>query len=478
MLFNSYIFIFVFFPIVFIGYFTLNKWTSPKLAKLFLIGSSIVFYGYWNVSYVPLILISVVVNFTIGKGIHLFRAQRKIILTIGILFNVALLGYYKYYDFFISSINTFFATNLTLLNLALPLAISFFTFQQIAFLVDSYRGETKGYSFFDYILFVTFFPQLIAGPIVHHKEMMPQFEEKSNKRIIPENISKGLYIFMIGLFKKVFIADQFGLWANDGYSNVESLTVIDSWITTLSYTFQLYFDFSAYCDMAIGLGLILNIKLPINFYSPYKALNIQDFWRRWHMTLNRFLTQYLYIPLGGSRKGEVLTYINIFIVFFVSGFWHGAGWTFVVWGILHGVASMIYRAWKKVGKPLPKWLAWFTTFMFVHLAWVFFRAPSLDASLQMLSKMFSFSELTFPVSISNLIMKVTGVQLQLQDLYFDYSTVVWIGFAFVIVLFTKNSIQKLESFVPSTKNAIFIAVLFIISVIYMERVSEFLYFNF
>lgn len=250
-------------------------------------------------------------------------------LILGIMANIALLGYFKYSDFFIENINDVFKTNMALLNLTLPLAISFFTFQQIAYLVDSYKGKTQEYDVVNYAVFVTFFPQLIAGPIVHHKEMMPQFAYASNNRINAENISRGLFIFAIGLFKKVVIADTFAIYANEGFDVAKVLSFYEAWATSLSYTFQLYFDFSGYTDMAIGLALLFNIVLPFNFNSPYKALNIQDFWRRWHMTLSRFLRDYIYIPLGGNRKGTVLTYRNLMATFVIGGLWHGAAWTFV-----------------------------------------------------------------------------------------------------------------------------------------------------
>ena len=273
-------------------------------------------------------------NYTIGSGLakNSNNRYRKEVLTIGIVANLLLLGYFKYSDFFITNINSVLNTDMSLLHLALPLAISFFTFQQISYLVDSYRKETHEYDFLNYALFVTFFPQLIAGPIVHHKEMMPQFANVRNKVKNYRNIAIGLFIFSIGLFKKVVIADTFALWATAGFDNAEVLTLLEAWATSLSYTFQLYFDFSGYTDMAIGIALLFNIKLPINFNSPYKALDIQDFWRRWHMTLSRFLKDYIYIPLGGSRKGNYRTYTNLMGTFIIGGLWHGAGWTFVFWG--------------------------------------------------------------------------------------------------------------------------------------------------
>ena len=284
-------------------------------------------------------------NFLIGTAINKMTVKKPLLI-IGIIGNVAVLGYYKYVDFILSTVNTVAHTNFTLLHIMLPLAISFFTFQQIAYLVDTYKGETAHYNFISYALFVTFFPQLIAGPIVHHKEMMPQFEDTTNKKINYENIAKGLFIFCIGLTKKVAIADTFAVWANDGFANYTLLSNAEVWFTSLAYSMQLYFDFSGYCDMAIGIALLFNIKLPVNFFSPYKALSVQQFWRQWHMTLGRFLTQYIYIPLGGSRKGSLRTYVNVFAIFFISGLWHGAGWTFIIWGTAHGLAVITNRLWE------------------------------------------------------------------------------------------------------------------------------------
>jgi alginate O-acetyltransferase complex protein AlgI len=450
---------------------------TKTFAKGFLVGASLYFYSYWNIAYLPIMIGSIVGNFIIGTLINRSNQRKKPILVLGILLNIALLGYYKYSDFFITNVNTVLQTNIPLLHLALPLAISFFTFQQIAYLVDTYRGETKGYNFLNYSFFVTFFPQLIAGPIVHHSEIMGQLDESSKYRMNSSNISKGLYIFAIGLFKKVMIADTFAIWANDGYSNLANLTLIDSWITTMSYTFQLYFDFSGYCDMAIGIALFFNIALPMNFNSPYKALNIQDFWRRWHMTLGRFFTQYVYIPLGGSRGGKYRTYLNVFLIFFISGFWHGAGWTFVVWGTLHGLASIVYRAWNQLGYKLPKFLAWFVTFLFVHIAWVFFRSPDLATASTMLTKMFNFANVQLPHRLAGIVSEM-GLSIQTATHFFDLKLVLLIAVFLGISVMMKNSIEKLQHFTFSVRNAAIISFAVVISLIYLNRVSEFLYFNF
>jgi alginate O-acetyltransferase complex protein AlgI len=479
-IFNSFEFIFVFLPIVLALYYLIGRIHIP-FAKAWLLLASLFFYAYWNPAYLPLVLISMVINYVIGSflGRDLKLNLRKPILIIGIVFNVGLLSYYKYFDFFIKNVNGLFETNLPLLQILLPLAISFYTFTQIAYLIDSYRLETKEYSFLNYGLFVSFFPHLIAGPIVHHKQLAPQFNEKETYYVNYSNISKGLMIFAIGLFKKVGIADMFAEWANTGYSNVEALTFVDSWITTFSYTLQLYFDFSGYSDMAIGLALLFNVVMPINFNSPYKALDIQDFWRRWHITLSNFLTTYLYIPLGGNRKGSARTYINIFIIFLVSGVWHGAGWTFIVWGVMHGLASVICRWWKRAGYHMPKVLAWTTTFLFVHLAWVFFRAVSFGEAITVLKAMFGFSGVYLPVATREFLPEISAerfITMPFADSLSMLLISVFVGL--LLVWFAKNSMEIMEQKKRNVTMAIFVALLLFYSVTQLQNVSEFLYFNF
>ena len=307
MLFNSYEFIFLFLPITLAVYFLLNKYNKNMLSKTWLVIASLYFYSYFNKSYLILILISIFVNYFVGTELNV-RAndviKRKVLLISGVIFNIGALGYFKYYDFFIENINILFKTNFNLLHIVLPLGISFFTFQQLSFVADSYYRKNLNYDFLSYCLFVTFFPQLIAGPIVLPTEMLPQFENEENKKVNWENMNRGLYIFAIGLAKKVIIADTIAHFANAGFDMMESLNFAEAWLTSVSYTLQLYFDFSGYCDMAMGIGLMFNIVLPINFNSPYKSTNIQEFWRKWHITLGRFMTNYLYIPMGGNRKGE------------------------------------------------------------------------------------------------------------------------------------------------------------------------------
>ncbi|MBP7227134.1 MAG: MBOAT family protein [Aliarcobacter sp.] len=470
MLFNSYEFIFVFLPITFFIYFYLNSKRLTTASKAFLVFSSLFFYSWWNIAYLPLILISMLFNYVIGNSLNTKKEEnkksfsKKSILIFGIVANLSLLGYFKYADFFIENFNIVAQTNINLFNLLLPLAISFFTFQQIAYLVDSYRQETKEYDFLNYALFVTFFPQLIAGPIVHHSEMMPQFANKWNAVKKYKNIALGLFIFSIGLFKKVVIADTFAVWASAGFDTATTLNLFEAWATSLSYTFQLYFDFSGYTDMAIGIALLFNIKLPINFNSPYKARNIQDFWRRWHITLSRFLRDYVYIPLGGNKISSFRTYSNLLATFVIGGLWHGAGWTFIFWGFLHGMALVIHRAWSNLGFKMWTWLAWLITFNFVNVAWVFFRAKEWDDAVRVLGAMFSLDNVVIALSLEN----ISG----------DLFTILWIIAGFILVLFFKNTVEKAKELKINYKTLFFTLFCLLAALLSVNKVSEFLYFNF
>ena len=486
MLFNSYEFIFIFLPVLFLVYFYLNSKRLVLGAKLWLVIGSLFFYSYWNVIYLPLILLSMFVNYGVGLSLvnsSKIKLSSKTILVFGIVFNVGLLGYFKYVDFFLDNFNGIFGSNIPLPHIILPLGISFFTFTQIAFLVDAYRQEAKEYSLINYMLFVTYFPHLLAGPILHHKEMMPQFASKYNYVKNYRNIALGLFIFSIGLFKKVVIADTFAAWANVGFDSATTLNLIEAWATSLSYTFQLYFDFSGYTDMAIGISLLFNIKLPINFNSPYKALSIQDFWRRWHITLSRFLRDYIYIPLGGNKKGSFRTYSNLLTTFLIGGLWHGAGWTFIFWGLLHGIALAIHRAWQSLGFKMNMILAWFITFNFVNITWVFFRAKSWEDAMKVIGSMFSLDNIVLPEKYFKFIS-------QYNEIYFNYgrvyeniagkdNTTVFLIVGFIIVLLFKNSMEFRNIFFKRPLIYSIIAILstsYVISV--LGRHSEFLYFNF
>jgi D-alanyl-lipoteichoic acid acyltransferase DltB (MBOAT superfamily) len=404
MIFSSPEFILLFLPIAFFGYFYLNRLRLVLAGKAWLVAVSLFFYAYWNIAFLPILLGSILFNFAIGTGFSQnikskrSRFSRRFMLIGSIAANLILLGYFKYANFLLENINVALNVDYILPQTLLPLGISFFTFTQIAYLVDSYRGEVKEYDFLNYALFVTFFPHLIAGPILHHREMMSQFESRWTLAVRYRNVILGLFIFSIGLFKKAVIADTFASWANTGFDSGITLYFFSAWATSLSYTFQLYFDFSGYCDMAIGASLLFNIWLPINFNSPYKALDIQDFWRRWHMTLSRYLRDYLYIPLGGNRCSTLHTYFNLMATFILGGLWHGASWMFIIWGALHGAALVVHRVWSGLGLRMPKVMAWLLTFNFVNITWVFFRAKTLDDVHRIIGGMIDINSVfNFPI---------------------------------------------------------------------------------
>ena len=414
MLFNSFEFILLFLPLTLFAFFQIGRQGHHQGAIAWLVAASLFFYAWWNVSYLGLLVISIVFNYFVGLAISRYKVlldKPKWLLAFGVVVNLGLLGYFKYTNFFIDTTNDLFGTSFHFNVIILPLAISFYTFQQIAYLVDVYRGHFEELNFVRYCLFVSFFPQLIAGPILHPKEILPQFS-KQVYQVNPENIALGLAIFSIGLFKKVIIADEVAIYANSAFSAAQagaSLTFLEAWSGAIHYSFQLYFDFSGYSDMAIGLALLFNIKFPLNFDSPYKAVDIIDFWRRWHMTLSRFLRDYIYIPLGGNRQGELQRYRNLMITMLLGGLWHGAGWTFVLWGGLHGIYLVINHQWhafqRFLGRNYSKSYGWsrglgcLVTFLAVVVAWVFFRAENIDAALRMLKAMAGANGVSFKSSL-------------------------------------------------------------------------------
>jgi D-alanyl-lipoteichoic acid acyltransferase DltB (MBOAT superfamily) len=459
-------------------YFTLNRARMLLPAKTFLVAGSLFFYSWWNWAYLPLILLSIFFNYSVGSALSPERKEvrisRRRLLIIAISANVLALGYFKYSDFFIANSNLWLSTQIPLLKLALPLAISFFTFQQIAYLVDSYKGETYEYDFLNYCLFVTFFPQLIAGPIVHHKEMMSQFVRGKEKILNWKNCYYGLLIISMGLFKKVFIADTFAEWANAGFNASAQLSLVEAWCASLSYTMQIYYDFSGYTDMAIGSALLFNIQLPKNFNSPYKALNIQDFWRRWHMTLSRWLRDYVYIPLGGNRGGLSKVSINLLLTFLIGGLWHGAGWTFLMWGALHGGACVLFLIWSHSGRHLPKFFSWALTFMFINITWVFFRAENFPQAWDVLSAMFAFNTLTPDIilGLSDVPIENLMTRGEFQELF------PWIAVFLLVAVYGKNTNTVKDWRIPITLGVILTVILFLLGSPDISQASEFLYFNF
>jgi alginate O-acetyltransferase complex protein AlgI len=518
MLFNSYGFIFLYLPLVLLGFFRLAR-IDHRYAAAWLALASLFFYGYWNPAYIGLLLGSIVANYSFGwwiakAAVKEDAARKKQLLIAAIAANLALLGYYKYAHFFLSSLNDLAGSHWSLGTIVLPLGISFFTFTQIAFLVDTYQGKVKEYNFVHYLLFVTYFPHLIAGPILHHKEMMLQFAHASTYRFNYENMAVGTTIFLIGLFKKVIVADGIASYVGPVFEAPAAglhLTFVEAWGGVLCFGLQLYFDFSGYSDMAIGLSRMFGVVLPLNFHSPYKAVNIIDFWRRWHMTLSRFLRDYLYIPLGGNRRGNVRRYLNLMATMLLGGLWHGAGWTFVVWGGLHGLYLAINHGWHAVrrglgqdpNRPLSRpvhMASVLLTFLAVSLAWVFFKADTFGHAAAIVHAMLGGNGMALP---DDWFSRLPGFHLWLaQHGWMAPSNGLaptgmanWIWILLLIVWLAPNTQQIMQDFrpglgmpsdMPATRlawrpfagSALLIWLLGFIAVINLNKVSTFLYFQF
>ena len=487
MLFNSYIFVFLFFPVSLAGYWLCGKAAEKKgrsfLPSLFLVAASLLFYGYLKPAYLPVLLVSLLVNFAFYRQIEK-RKEKKAFLAGGIFLDLLVLGIFKYTG------STF-----------VPLGISFFTFSQIAFLIEGYRGSLKKTNLLDYSVYLTFFPKIMEGPIALPTDFLPAYQESGKKGFSIENLYRGLTLFILGLSKKVLLADTLGKAVDFGYSNLSALNTPDALIVMLSYTLQLYFDFSGYCDMAMGIARCFSISLPLNFDMPYRAENIMDFWKRWHITLTRFFTKYLYIPLGGNRKGRIRTYVNTLVVFLVSGIWHGAGLTFVIWGGMHGVLYVITR-WlhdrrkdravasegteRRVDFPsrIRKPYCTILTFLFVNAAWVFFRAPSVDDALALFERMGSltFTRINWNLAGSfNLdefwyVIKV----LHLDSWQYAHYILMVLILAVALILSMKkeSAVRMAEKIKPGALPALVLAVLLLWCVLGFGGVSSFIYLNF
>ena len=498
MLFNSYIFIFLFLPLALLGWYGLNKIKAYELAKLYIAGMSLWFYGYFNVYYLAIIVISILLNYLLSFGIQFCHTEKtqKMALWTGVLFNLGILFYFKYYDFFFENINAVFGTNVALRNIVLPLGISFFTFQQLSFVIDRAKGKAGHYSFINYLTFVTFFPQLIAGPIVLYKEMMPQFEDTRNRAFCAESFAEGISIFSIGLGKKVLLADVLAIPVNYGFEQNAFLDTPTTLLVVLAYTFQIYFDFSGYSDMAIGLGKMFHIDLPVNFNSPYKACSVKELWQRWHMTLSRFFIQYVYIPLGGSRKGKLHTIWNTFLVFFLSGLWHGANWTYVAWGSMQGLLVIwdnlgiigVNGAKEKIPAKIhiPGWLGWIFTFGFFNLSLIFFGSKDMASALQMFQniKMWKntgyLPKLCAKLDIPEFYMIKQAINMVRPEFL---STAYVLLFLFLLlisafIISRKNTLQMVAANPYRKTLCIWVVIIFVWSVISFSQVSTFIYFNF
>lgn len=488
MLFNSYIFIFVFLPLALLLWHGANHFGKYKLAQFFIIVMSLWFYGYFNPSYVLIILTSIVGNYVFSALMERLE-HRKLFGILGISFNLGLLFYFKYFDFFIENVNRAFHLNWALKEIALPLGISFFTFQQISFLADRMMGRAIHYHVLDYVLYVTYFPQLIAGPIVSHGELIPQFWEKEKRRFDFDNTLRGIRLFVIGLSKKVLIADELGKIADAGFSDVGSLDSVSAVLVILAYTFQLFFDFSGYSDMALGIGNMMNLSLPQNFRSPYQSKSVKEFWRRWHITLNAFFTQYVYIPLGGGREGKAKKIRNTMIVFLLSGIWHGANWTFILWGIVNGLAISFENLpiYEKIHQKLPDKVNWAITFLFWNLAIAMFRSESLLQAMQFYKQLFSFTYTgavwSLPASLAGfknyalyLVTEHFGGYEAASMMYRIYMLIMFLLAAFLCT--RKNSCDYVQEHQATASRMWGLAFLLMLCVISFSGMSTFLYFNF
>ena len=477
MVFSSYEFLLVFLPVVVAGYFLMSRLKNSVWQKLFLLGGSLFFYGYFNVRYLLLIMASIGVNYAVATMIQRTpgnkRGLGKGLLTAGILFNVGLIGYYKYLDFFLETVNAVAGTEFVLRNILLPLGISFFTFQQLSFLISVYKREEKVEDLLNYALFVTFFPQLVAGPIVLYEEMIPQFTDDSKRRFNADNFARGLYFFGVGLLKKAVIADSMAVLVDNGF-NIGNPGMAGAWATALCYTLQIYFDFSGYSDMAIGLGRMFNIELPDNFDRPYLSESITVFWRRWHRTLGRALSYYVYKPLGGNRKGMTRTCINLFLTFFVSGLWHGASWNFLVWGIAQGVIVIMERLCKDLLEKIPRWIRIACTFLTTNFLWVLFRAESFERATIVYRGMFDFSYQGYE-SLNQMMMD--GTVAFPMPVNCAYVFVLLVGLL-TLVFTGREKIRVQKDQLLTRGHAWRAAVCFVLALMCMGRESVFIYYNF
>jgi alginate O-acetyltransferase complex protein AlgI len=508
MLFNSYEYIFLFLPVTLAGFFLIGNRVHHSVALAWLVGASLFFYGWWNPVYVSLIVGSMIFNYAVGVQLqHGGNVKfRKGLLVSGVAVNLALIGYFKYANFFINNLNVALGSAFYVEKILLPLGISFFTFTQIAYLLDAHRREIREQNFLHYFLFVTFFPHLLAGPILHHKEIMPQFGKKAIYKPHAQNFAIGITVFAIGLFKKVILADGVIQYVSPVFAAAEKgatlITLFDAWGGALAYTLQIYFDFSGYTDMAIGSSLMFGIKLPLNFNSPYKSLNIIEFWRRWHMTLSRFLRDYLYIPLGGSKGRTPRKLSNLMVTMLLGGFWHGAGWTFIIWGALHGFYLVITHSWRAFRENvlghdlarssfLGKTISVMLTMFAVIIGWVVFRAETIEGATRILQGMFGMNGAALPSVFTNIHPALTMV---LKKFHIEISadsgivfTTKWsIIFFTSIILFLPNSMQYVNSVFTNDKlsngrlfaHATLTSIMIALAVMAIGKPTEFLYFQF
>jgi alginate O-acetyltransferase complex protein AlgI len=468
MLFNSPEFIYFFLPFSIAAWWCLQKMNREQDAQWLVVICSIYFYGWWDTRYVPLLIGNALGNFYLGQKIA--ETKSKTLLIAGLMVNIGLLGYFKYADFFIENWNAVADSEYSLLQLVLPLGISFFTFQVIAYLVDCSKGSVSDFNLGRFAFSISFYPHLIAGPILHYSDVMPQLRGRID--FDARQFSQGLFLFAAGLFKKSVIADRIAEKVDPLFAANTVLQFFESWVSAIGYGLQVYFDFSGYSDMAIGIGLMFGIIQPQNFNSPYQAVNIADFWKRWHMTLSRFLRDYVYIPLGGSRNGFARGLLAASVTMIIGGFWHGAAWTFVLWGILHGAFIGIHRVWMKCGIRMPEPAAITLTFLSVTVAWVVFRAESVGQAVSIWKGMIGLNGFAIPSVVSGFCQSCT------QTTLISGMELVQGGILLAICMAYINAQKTAQQLEPDVKNLAYFTALFFISIWMSGSHESFIYWQF
>lgn len=482
MQFNSYEFILYFLPITVLIYFLANK-IKPVIGKLVIIVASIIFYSLGRTNMLIYLGISMLINYGSALAIRKFKIKNKVLMALPIVVNVGLLLYFKYLNFAITNINTFFSKEIELQEIVLPLGISFYTFQQIAYIVATERGDLENNNIIDYLAYILYFPKLVMGPIIDPVDYITQLNQEARKKADITNITTGIKIFSLGLIKKVLLADTFAKAVSWAYTNIDATTAMDCILLILFYTFEIYFDFSGYSDMAVGVSSMFNIDLPMNFDSPYKAVSIRDFWKRWHMSLTKFLTKYIYIPLGGSRKGIIFTYINTLIVFLVSGLWHGANWTFILWGLLHGLFSCFDRMFEKIEEKIFMPVRWLCTFGVVSVLWLLFSAQTVEQWKTILFKiLFMQSTAVSDGMISSFNLVENQFIYNMLDLNFlpthvrGFNMLIFILVACIVCFVPENNYKRKDSL--NIGSLLLASFSFIWGILCLGAESTFVYFGF
>ena len=482
MQFNSYGFILYFLPITVLLYFLANR-IKPVIGKLVIIFASLIFYSFGRTNMLVYLSISMLINYVSALAVKKLAIKNKLLLALPIIVNVGLLLYFKYFNFAITNINNLFGKELEFREIVLPLGISFYTFQQIAYIVATERGDLENNNIIDYLAYILYFPKLVMGPIIDPVDYIYQLNEDSRKKADITNITTGIKVFSLGLIKKVLLADTFAKAVSWAYTNIDATTAMDCILLMLFYTFEIYFDFSGYSDMAVGVSSMLNIDLPMNFDSPYKAISIRDFWKRWHISLTKFLTRYVYIPLGGSRKGIMFTYINTLIVFFVSGLWHGANWTFIIWGLFHGLFSCFDRLFEKMEEKIFMPVRWVCTFGVVSVLWLLFSAQTVEQWKSILVKILFMQNTSvsngmiasFNLVENKFIYNILGLNFLSTNIR-GFNMLIFILVACVLCFVPENNYRNKDNLNIGT--LLLSSVAFIWGIICLGAESTFVYFGF